>query len=290
MRKGLSTLMTVCMTLLVYGVFTHAYADLLEKPDSNTLWIEDGKNITSPTKGPGDAWKGSLEFKALPEGNGFNVESPSYEQHFSVLTVPIAAAYPWIIYEITGVEHKDGYKALILPNGPSNCSFAQVSNPQKGYYALNIFNGVNATPDVVRSEKLEFFLYGLKLDFKYIKMVKIPDYYVEVTSAAFATKKSFASGDTLKFTVHLKESAEDVSLRLYDSYGVEQLTFNKQDKLQLQPEGENTKVWTTSVKLESLTGFSGKGVVMVKAIILGGGFSEPLWGVINYPYSTEKNN
>ena len=83
-------------------------------------------------------------------------------------------------------------------------------------------------------------------------MVKTPDYCVEVTSSAFSAKKSFALGDELKVTVRLKEPAEDVSLRFYHSYGMQELTLNGQDKLKLKPEKNGSKVWSAVPKLESI--------------------------------------
>jgi hypothetical protein len=168
----------------------------------------------------------------------------------------------------------------------------QVSNPRKGFYAVNVFDGRQSSGNTGFAP-LTLYAYGLKLDLKYLKMVKKPDYYVEVTSSAFSAKKSFTIGDELKFTVYLKESAEDVSLQLHDSYGMSQLTLNGQDKLQLKPEDKDEKVWSAVLKLESIAGRIGAetkaGDIMVRATILGGKLTEPVWGTINYPFESSKS-
>ena len=284
--------MTFGVVWLVCVVFFRAGGELLEKPDDNTLWVENGKNISVAAARAADAWSGGLKFAPLPDGGGFSVESPSFEQNKSFRYVPISAEYPWFVFEITGIEQKPGYVGWSFPHISGLKTFSQVNNPRKGYYALNVFEGAPGT-NGARAAALYLYLYDLKLDLKYLKMVKIPDYCVEVTSAAFCAKKNFAPGDELKFTTRLKEPAEDVSLRFYDSNGMRQLTLNGHDKLQLKPEDESAKVWSAALMLESIGCADDKEIkadgIIVKATILGGAFNEPVWGAINYPFNSIKS-
>jgi len=209
---------------LLCGVFFSANGDFLAKPDDNTLWIENGKNISSSAaSGAADTWSGDLQFTPLAGDGGFSVASPSHKQHLSFRYVPISADYPWLVFEITGFEQKPSYTAWSFEI-PNLRPFGQTASPRKGYYALNVFDGIPvAAGGAAYDTPLRLYVYGLKIDLKYLKMVKTPDYCVEVTSAAFYAKKSFASGDELKFTVRMKEPAEDVSLQFYHSYALSQL-------------------------------------------------------------------
>lgn len=293
-------LLRACGGCLVFcAVCFQADAEFLEKPDDNTLWIENGKDITTSAAPAPDKWSGSLKITELSESKGFSMESMKPpEAPPAIHNIPISAEYPWYVFEITGIEQKGGHISMgfYIKDHTTWADLhrisAQSANPQKGYYAVNVFDGA-AAPKVTSSEVLALYLYGLKLDFKYLKMVKNPDYCVEVTSGAFAAKKSFSSGDELKFTVRLKEPAEDVALRFYHASGMAQLTLNGQDKIQLKPENKDGKVWSAALRLESIGGGNGKAIkpgdVMLKASILGGTFSEPVWGTINYPFKPAGN-
>ena len=158
---------TFCVLLLVCGVSFRADPEFLEKPDDSTLWIENGKNISSSsTRGTANAWSGELNFAPLTDGEGFSVESVSLKQYMSYRDVPLSAEYPWFVFEITGIEQKPGYACWGF--GLNNRRAGQVSNPRKGYYAFNVFDGAEAAGNK-STAALRLDIYWLKLDLKYFK-------------------------------------------------------------------------------------------------------------------------
>ena len=64
-------------------------------------------------------------------------------------------------------------------------------------------------------------------------------------------------------------------------------------KLQLKPTDDTQKVWSAEFEVKTLgpvrrVSEFRRNTLMVRATILGGGISEPLWGTINYPFSLKK--
>jgi hypothetical protein len=277
------------LSVLVMACCAGLQAEMLYKPDANTLWIENGKNIQKSPKNSSKGWNSSeLSITPLPDGKGFSIDATDPKKHGSGRYVNTSPEYPWFVYELKAITQYKGYRSYAVPCFGGICVFGQVSNPQKGIFATNVFEKKKPTKNEVRF--LSYYQYGLKLDFGYFKMVKKPDYYITANSEAFKTRKEFGSGDKIKFTVNLKEPAEDVTLRFFDSYMVIPMQLNQQQVLQLKPENEEAKVWSAEVTIKTFAKKSGKinGKIMMKAIVLGGAINVPVWNYIDYPYKTEE--
>ena len=164
----------------------------------------------------------------------------------------------------------------------------QTSVQETGYFACNVWEGANLKK-VPTSAEIFFYNYTLKLTFSDLKMVKKPDNFIEVTSPAFAAKKQYTPGDKIRFTVTLKEPAEDVSVRLVFPDLLAAVKLNGMGKLQLKPIDDTQKVWSAEFEVKTLGPVRGvkefrRNTLLVRATILGGAISEPLWGTINYPF------
>lgn len=231
--------------LLVFIAVLPLFAEFHENPDSNTLWLEDGVNISG--------WRDGLTLSAHPEG-GFTIEPG--EGYSTGRYVPADPQYPWLAGEIAGYSMLEGYRGFVFTG-----NFGMVANPQTGVFAVKLISKGNRP-------FFRFDLHGLKMHFKYLKQVQKPDYRVE-------TKRL---ENQLEVRVFLKELAEDVMVRFYDAYHVSMLRLNGDDKLQLLPTDEKNPVeWSAKTPFpeEKTTG-----AMLIKAIILGGEIKVPLWGML----------
>ena len=257
-----------------------ARAEFKHKPDANTLWIEDGKNIKTANTNFGNGWNDTdIAVSPNPDG-GFFMEQKKQGKPRTGRMVPVSPEYPYIVYEINELEMKKGYHALWLPLLGSAMTVMQ-GNVQKGVFAINYYENSKLKPNAKQSF-LGMDIHGLKVGFKYIKAVKFPDYYIKVESPAFAEKKYCGPGDTVKFTVYLKEEAEDVSLQFFQST-VLPLVINGSAKLQLLPvKDSGNKVWSAEITLKTIS--SKKDLApLIKAVILGNETApDALWGKSSY--------
>lgn len=195
--------------------------------------------------------------------------------------VPISSEYPYLVYEISDLEIKKGYHALWLPLLGS-AVIVMEGNPQKGMFVVNYFENSNLKTNA-KQAFLGLDIHGLKVGFKYFKAVKIPDYYIKVESSAFSEKKYCSPGDKVKFTVYLKEEAEDVSLSFFGRT-ILPLKINGSAKLQLLPVNGNNKEWSAEITLQSIS--ASKNIVpLIKAVILGSeNAPDVLWGKSPYQF------
>ena len=258
-----------------------ARAEFKMNPDSNTLWIEDGKNIKTANTNFGGGWNNTdVAVTSNPDG-GFYLEQKKQGKPQTGRMVPVSPEYPYVVYEVSELEMKPGYHALWLPLLGSAMTVLE-GNVQKGVFAVNYYENSKLKPDAKQSF-LGLHIHGLKVGFKYIKVVKVPDYYIKVESPAFAEKKYCAPGDKVKFTVYLKEEAEDVSLQFFRST-VLPLQINGSSKLQLLPvDGGNNKVWSAEITLKSIAPAKKDLMPLIKAVILGNETApDALWGKSSY--------
>jgi ASC-1-like (ASCH) protein len=256
------------------------FAEYKYKPDANTLWIEDGKDIKVSPKTSAKGWLNkNLEVKELPDGKGFCMTSYDYKKYLGGRRLPVSKDYPYLVYEITGIKITKKYKSEAI-FFPKSIGCRLVANMQKGIFVSEI----NCAKD--HTQFLRIHLHGHTAEFKYMKAVKVPDQYITVQTP----NKEIKPGDKIKFTVHLKEEAEDVTLRFYDSYCMPQLKINGMDKLQLKPEDEAGKIWSIEISLKRL-GKKNKyktGKILMKAVILGGNVTQPVWSPLAYGYIYKK--
>lgn len=258
---------------------SQAFAEFRTDPDANTLWIEDGAQIATG-KGPSAShWDDTMILSPLPEG-GFSVQSPSSDRHTTGRHVKFDPQYPWLVWKIAEITPGTGYRAFAMRALGGEAFGVIVTHIQTGLYTVDVANAIpTGRPPYFRIE-----LYNATLKLKYIKLVKQPENYLQVTSPSFAAKKALDFGDELTFKVVLAEPAEDVSLRFYDTYVMPQLAINGSQSLQLKPENANPKIWSATIKIESCTGGRVKpnlpfepGGFAIKAVVLGGKLDKPIW-------------
>ena len=231
-----------CLSCALFGEYR-------ENPDANTLWMEDGQNLAG--------WRDGLLMTTNPAG-GFYVQ-PAGASVSGGRYVRQSADYPWFVTEINSIEFLGQYRDLTISG-----YFGMIGAPMTGLFAVRRDRSSNG------ETFLRLDVHGLKLGFKYMKQVRVPENYVEAT----------VRGDDLEIQVVLAVPAEDVCVRLYSSYTMPLLSFNHEDKLQLRPvDKTNPRVWTGILKDFRQNG-KVKGFFLMKATVLGGGIKVPLWGTV----------
>ncbi|MCM8785845.1 MAG: hypothetical protein NC827_08430 [Candidatus Omnitrophica bacterium] len=274
------------------------YSKVVYNPDENTFWIENGKEFEivehgKPEFWAGKAWSGNLEIGV--EEDTFKIKSPSNDKNLIGRYFKFNPSYPYLIWEIKKVTYGEGYRGFDM------CFPSRVFN-----FVTHIFPGIFIVNPFLFDKNLaektyycRIYLYNTELDFKYIKMVKKPDYYIEITSPQLKEKEYIGIGDELNFKVILKEPAEDVSLTFYDSYITHEVKINNSSSLQLKPEDDKQNIWTGKIKIEKidkpLVKKDGKdveiyepGTFLIKATVLGGKINVPIWTANYFKIKTKE--
>ena len=274
------------LSFLLLALVGFAGADIVKNPDANTLWKEDNKNIDKN-------WRYAYKDQHVRtcDGKSFSFEcnTKGNTGHRDFIRVPVSKDYPWLVFRLNSVKVNPGYRSWnIRISDLDKFNISQTSVQETGYFACNVWEGANLKK-VPTSAEIFFYNYTLKLTFSDLKMVKKPDNFIEVTSPAFAAKKQYTPGDKIRFTVTLKEPAEDVSVRLVFPDLLAAVKLNGMGKLQLKPIDDTQKVWSAEFEVKTLGPVRGvkefrRNTLLVRATILGGAISEPLWGTINYPF------
>lgn len=233
----------VIALVVLFAAFT-VYGEFKTNPDANTLWIEDGKAISG--------WRKEINMTENPEG-GFYIEPG--EKVDGGRYVPASPDYPWFVAELSEVEHKKGYRGFGFYG-----LIGMVDNPMTGIFTVRV-------PYRIPKPFFRIDVHGLKLGFKYMKVVREPENYIDWIE----------KDGVLEVTVKLKSEAEDVSVSFYDSYCMRQLTVENSIRLQLYPVDENNPVvWKGTLKNYKNTA---RGSFLLKATVLGGDIITPIWGV-----------
>ncbi len=267
-------------------------AEMIANPDENTLWIENGRDIKNGAADAVDDWRAGVKLLPDPVGEGFIIDSNSDadKQYSTGRYVKVAPEYSWLVWEITAVVPVPGkYLGLTMPMmvGPIS-EFA--GNIPTGIFVRNINDRGGVTKENLCF--LSIYAYNSRTNVKYIKMVKKPDYYVEMKSDTATKKQKFELGDNVTFKVYLKEPAEDVSLRFHHVYTMPQLNVNGEQAVQLKAEeSSDGKIWNATIPLKSISGdykLLKPGELMIKTVILGGQVKVPVWGTNTYPIELGK--
>ena len=274
------------LSFLLLALAGFVGADIVKNPDANTLWKEDNKNVEKN-------WRYAYKDQHVRtcDGKSFSFEcnTKGNTGHRDFIRVPVSKDYPWLVFRLNSVKVNPGYRSWnIRISDLDKFNVGQTSVQEAGYFACNVWEGANLKK-VPTSAEIFFYNYTLKLTFSDLKMVKKPDNFIEVTSPAFAAKKQYTPGDKIRFTVTLKEPAEDVSVRLVFPDLLAAVKLNGMGKLQLKPIDDTQKVWSAEFEVKTLGPVRGvkefrRNTLLVRATILGGAISEPLWGTINYPF------
>ncbi|MBE6393939.1 MAG: hypothetical protein E7044_07795 [Lentisphaerae bacterium] len=282
MKKTLSFLLSAAAVLVS--------ADIIKNPDANTLWKEDNKNVE---KNWAYAYKGQHTRTSDGKSFSFECNTKGNTGHRDFIRVPVSKDYPWLVFRLNSVKVNPGYRTwTVRISALDRFNISQVSVQEPGYFACNVWEGANLKK-IPKTAEIFFYNYTLKLTFSDLKMVKKPDNFIVVSSPAFESKKKYSPGDKIRFTVTLKEPAEDVSVRLVYPDLLSAVKLNGMGKLQLKPTDDTQKVWSAEFEVKTLgpvrrVSEFRRNTLMVRATILGGGISEPLWGTINYPFSLKK--
>ncbi|HRU04842.1 MAG TPA: hypothetical protein P5137_03585 [Candidatus Brocadiia bacterium] len=271
------------------ALLSPAHAAVHLNPDPNTLWIEDGLSIEA---GPGTTdkhWSSDkMDFRLRPEGGLTFAASEEPKKTSTGRNLPVNKDYPYMVLEIVEVaklpKGNRGFSAP-KPFKPGFLGMGMGGDVQNGVWT---FNMLAASPKFHPQEFYRLDCYGNQVTVKYIKMVREPDFLVQVDSPVLKTKDSIDIGDDITFRVKLKQDVEDVTVTLFHAYRMLLVTLNGQTRFQLKPEGEEAKVWSCSVPLKTLQmdkngGPLNPGILVVKATILGGGPGVPVWGVNHTP-------
>ena len=270
----------------------NANAEMIINPDSNTLWVENGRNIRNGTaESSADFWRAGVKLLPDPAGEGFIIDSNSDADKLynTGRYVKVSPDYPWMVWEITAVTPVPGkYLGLAMP------LMADIKDSQMTEFGGDIPTGIfvkniNDRGQVNQETNswLSIYGYNSRTNVKYIKLVKKPDYYVEMKSDTAAQKQKIELEDNVTFRVYLKEPAEDVSLRFHHAYRMPQLNVNGEQAVQLKAEeGSDGKIWSATISLKSISGnykTLKPGQLMIKTVILGGQVKVPVWGANAYP-------
>ena len=257
------------------------------QPADNTLWEENGKNIAT---GPKPAFKRwlvspggkSLEIKAKEDGKGFSFFAQDGKGRKTLTRVNFSRDYPYLVFRITDFELLKGYRNWTLRTELGTMLVSQVNALHKGIFVFDLYQ--NLLPEKEAAKKsgyIHFWLYNLRLDLEYMKLVKKPDYVVRAECADPEIKP----GSKVKFTAELAEAAEDVSLSLISTGVPHTIKVNGAVKIQLKPADSTQKVWTAEIEVKKI-GIK-KPVkrfqTFMKMDVLGGELDEPVWVGLPYP-------
>jgi hypothetical protein len=285
---------------LIYGLFSFFVMNIEGKviynPDNNTLWIEDATNVETGEVGKegywaGKYWAGSLEIES--KENLLRIKSPSINKECSGRVFKFDPEYPYLVWEINKVVYGEGYRGLgiCFPHPV----FQFVTHFYPGIFVVNPFL---SKKDIKDFEYCRIYLYNTEIYLKYIKMVKKPDYLIEINGPEIEKKGYAEPGDEINFKVILKEPAEDVSLTFYDYYGTHETKINGSSFLQLKPEDDEQKIWSGKIKIENINKPSvdrkEKNDVflpsefLIKATVLGGKINVPIWTANWFEIRTKK--
>lgn len=272
----------IAAALLAAGT---AQAKQLDKPDDNTLWMEDGKEIETGKLGfhrwtPEQGDK-ALEIKPKEDGKGFSFFAKDKKGRKVITVVKVSPEYPYLFFRITDFELLKGYRNWTISTTIGNMVTSQVTALQKGIFVFDLFQNLPEKEAAKKSSYLRFWCYNLRLDFEYMKMVKKPDYVVRAECANAEIKP----GSKVKFTAELAKEAEDVSICLTTSGNPRPVKVNGAVKIQLKPTDKTQKVWTAEIEVKSI-GIA-KAVkrhqLFMKMDVLGGDLDEPVW--VGLPYA-----
>ena len=258
------------------------FAKFSENPDSNTLWVEDGANISTGKTPSSESWTSgtdSINVAAAPNGGGVILDAAG-KPHTTGRYVKFDPAYSYITWQVTHVEPGDGYRKFTVRTLDSNAFAGMVTHIQTGIYTCKT---QYAFPKA-KTAFLRLILHNAKVTFKYLKVVKEPENYAEINIQQFKSKSYLELGDEVQFKVKLAEPAEDVTLRFYHNYIMKPLELNGSQTLGLKPEDDQKKIWSARVKITDCTPGNLKhdqqfnpGTFLAKATVLGGAIHTPIW-------------
>lgn len=258
-----------------------AYAKQLKKTDENTLWMEDGRDVELSEKPVLYRWTPmGVELKSNADGKGLTLYAKGGKDPKAVTGINFSPEYPYLTFRITDMDLLNTYRNwTLIVNGWLASS--QVAAPQKGIYVYDLFQNLPEDAISQRTRYLTFFLYNLKMDLAYLKVVKKPPYVVHAECAAAEIKP----GSKVRFTAELEKEAEDVSVSLVTTGVPQVIKVNGEVKIQLKPTDKARKTWAAEVEVKSLgvKKTMNRHGVFLKMDVLGGELDEPVWVGLPFP-------
>jgi hypothetical protein len=239
------------LTLILVGTLAvgTAQAKFTLNPDDNTLWIEDGAAPIEYGPGASDKYWQQDALQLLPlEGGGFMLHKAPGQGEAIGRYLPVAPEYPWFVMEIPDAYPTLGYRGLNLHfDGGLGMELGGLI--KRGLYE---YRPLSKTPERKGTSYWRLYLYGWDVTVKSMKMVKRPDYRLDVTTVDSDTPAAFQLGDTVVFRFSMPEPAEDVTLRvLNDDYWMGTVSLNSEPLVQLYPTDGEMRVWQATIQLKS---------------------------------------
>ena len=273
----------IVATLFVTGA---VQAKQLNNPDENTLWMEDGKEIELSAKPDFNRWmeiQGNKRLEIIPkeDGKGFSMLAEDSAGRKTVTKVTLSPEYPYLTFRITGFDLLKGYRNWTVLMEIGGFGSSQVTAPQKGIFVYDLYQNISEQEKAKKTAYLHFYLYNLRMDLEYIKLVKKPDYVVRAECADPEIKP----GSIVKFTAELAKEAEDVSITMITAGQPRPVKINDALKIQLNPVDKTRKVWSADVEIKSidLPKEVKRHQLFMKMDVLGGDLDEPVW--VGLPYA-----
>lgn len=236
---------------------------------AEVLWQTDGTNIKHAPKGsPADTWLSRKPVVAATADGGLSMDA-HVTRYFK-----LAPEYPYLEFEISDSEimkvGKYSSWSLGVRDPARKTYVGNVLNAQKGIYSVKVDTDV-------KSRRFYFYIYNQKVSFKYFRMVKVPDNYVR---AELSGGKELKAGDKIKFILTLQEPCEDVTFQLFSDIGrgLRPFSLNGTNAVNLKPEDEAGRIWSAEIEFKKAAPAK-TSLVFMKATILGGKISVPIWGV-----------
>ena len=137
----------IAAAMIAGALATHA--EQLKKPDDNTWWMEDGREIELSGKPVLSRWTpAGVEFKSKADGKGFSFYAKGGKDPKAVTGIVFSPEYPYLTLRITGFDLLNQYRNwTLIVNGWM--SFCQVAAPQKGICVYDFFRNL---PDELWNE------------------------------------------------------------------------------------------------------------------------------------------
>lgn len=274
------------MTTLAVAIAGVSQAKQLDNPDPNTLWMEDGKEIAVSPKYGFKAWyperdKKKLEIKPKADGKGFSLSAGDANGRKAGTKVKFSPDYPYLVFRVTDFEILKKGSLWTLRTELGNMIVGQKPPFQKGIFVFDLYRNLPEKDAAKKAGAINVWLYNLRLDLEYMKLVKKPDNLVRAECAGPEIKP----GSKVKFTAELSEAAEGVSISLFTMGAPEVIEVNEESEIPLKPADRAKKVWTAEIEVKSL-GIDkplkrSQSFMRMKAV--GGGLKEPVW--VSLPYA-----
>lgn len=246
MRSPLLPLLAFCLAL-------SGQAEFRVNPDSNTLWVEDGKEVKAGATTGGDHWNNDGVAVTPGENGGIQFSPRGDKNYSSPRGVQLDAGYPYLVWEVTAVRPilPKAYKEFSVGFlDPKAANLTLVGDARPGIYSCQPFA---AAPDPSRRGSCVCVTSGAnEVVISSIRMVKVPAEHLEMSSPSFGTKKRLDHGDSLTFTLTLKEPADEVAVSFYKHdmfYFGHVVTIGGKLYCWLKADdGSGRKVWASTIR------------------------------------------